>query len=227
MRSPELVWRERLWLWLPALLFFLANVAAFGVYRLGYSSRVAALEKSLEGERRQLDEATRGQREIATRVALASASRSGIRDLYQDRFSTRKRRLTLITAEVKELAKKAGLDPRSISYPEEKIADFGLVRRSFNFAAGGSYEGLRRFLNLLEISDSFLVLESMNVDEQRDQSQAELRVDLKLSTLFAEDEANPFAAPRAAAPRAVARPPAPAAGEPGEAGAAGAAGAEE
>ncbi|HXU31491.1 MAG TPA: hypothetical protein VN851_13005 [Thermoanaerobaculia bacterium] len=204
MKSPDRVWRERAWVWAPVLIFFMLNLVAFGVYRLGYANRVGDLEERLAADRAELAGLGDREREVAAGIERARASRAGIRQLYQDRFSTRKRRLTSIIAEVQNLARKAGLDPKAISYPEERIDDFGLVRRSFNFTVGGTYAALRRFFDLLESGDSFITIEEVDLASAEDKAGAELRIDLKLSTLFALDENNPFAAPSrpAAAPRA-------------------------
>lgn len=195
MKSPDRVWRERAWIWAPVLIFFLVNLVAFGIYRLGYANRVGALEEGLAADRAELAKLVDRERVVALGIERARASRAGIRQLYQDRFSTRKRRLTQIIAEVQGLARKAGLDPKEITYPEERIDDFGLVRRAFNFSVGGTYSGLRRFFDLLETSDSFVTIEGVDLVAADDETGSELRMDLKLSTLFALDEANPFAAP--------------------------------
>ncbi len=195
MKSPERVWREKAWLWAPVGIFFLVNLVAFGVYRLGYANRVGALEERLAGDRADLLKLTDREATVTAAIERARASRAGIRQLYQDRFSTRKRRLTQITAEVQELARKAGLDPKALSYPEERIDDYGLVRRSFNFSVEGTYGELRRFFDLVEGTDSFITIEGVQLAGSEDGTGTELRIDLKLSTLFALDEANPFAAP--------------------------------
>ncbi len=196
MKSPERVWRERAWVWAPALIFLMVNLVAFGIYRLGYANRVGDLEERLAADRSELEKLTERERAVAAGVERARASRTGIRELYQDRFSTRKRRLTQIIAEVQNQAKKAGLDPKEITYPEERIDNFGLVRRSFIFSVGGTYSALRRFFDLLETGPSFVTIEEVNlVAAEADPTGAELRMELKLSTLFAQDENNPFAAP--------------------------------
>jgi Tfp pilus assembly protein PilO len=195
MKSPDRVWRERAWVWAPVLIFFIVNLVAFGVYRLGYANRVGTLEERIEEDRAELAQLVDREREVAAGVERARASRAGIRQLYQDRFSTRKRRLTQIISEVQELARKAGLDPKELSYPEERIDDFGLVRRSFNFSVGGTYAALRRFFDLLETSQSFVTIEGVDLVAAEEGSGSELRIDVKLSTLFALDENNPFAAP--------------------------------
>lgn len=193
MKSPERVWREKAWVWAPVLIFFLINLVAFAVYRLGYANRVGALEERLAADRSELAKLVERERTVAAGVERARSSRTGIRELYQDRFSTRKRRLTQIIAEVQELAKKAGLDPKDITYPEERLDDFGLVRRAFNFSVGGTYSALRRFFDLLETSGSFVTIEGVDLVAADDAAGPELRMDIKLSTLFALDEANPFA----------------------------------
>ena len=208
MKSPERVWREKAWLWAPVLIFFLVNLVAFGVYRLGYANRVDALEERLAADRSELADLVERERAVAAGVERARSSRTGIRELYQDRFSTRKRRLTQIIAEVQELAKKAGLDPKDITYPEERIDDYGLVRRAFNFSVGGTYGSLRRFFDLLETSSSFVTIEGVDLVAADDAAGAELRMDIKLSTLFALDEANPFAAPARPAPATAKQTPA-------------------
>ncbi|HEV7515443.1 MAG TPA: hypothetical protein VGR07_04015, partial [Thermoanaerobaculia bacterium] len=117
-------------------------------------------------------------------IARADANRRQVDSLY-DRFATRRQRLTEVTAEVQSLARRAGLDPRSISYPEQEIEDYGLVKRSFIFSVDGNYLALRKFLNLLELSDSFLTLEDAGLSETS--KGEELRMNLTLSTLFTKE----------------------------------------
>lgn len=182
------IWRQRLWVWLPAVLFFIANLVAFGVYRLGYAGDVQSLERGIEDRQEELHkvEAERAKRQRL----IGGASRNGelIAKLYSERFSTRRRRLTEITAEVKKLARQAGLEPRELSYPEEAIEDFGLVKHSFVFGVNGDYLELRRFINLLELSDYFLTLEEVTLSGEGEGEGSELRINLKLSTLFSREE---------------------------------------
>ena len=182
------IWTARLWVWLPALLFFLVNAGVFSVYRMGYAGQVQSLEEDLTlghgaapapGHGPPPPRAVPGQR--------CEANREGIAELYAERFSTRRQRLTEVTIEVKWLARQAGLDPQAITYPEERIESYGLVKRSFKFGVQGTYAELRRFINLLELSPSFLTLEGVTLAQGT--QGAELRMDLALSTLFATEDA--------------------------------------
>jgi hypothetical protein len=99
------------------------------------------------------------------------------------RFSTRSERLTNISAEVERLARQAGLDPRSLTSPELDVAELGLTKRSFIFSVNGTYVELRRFINLLELSPSFLTLEEVKLSGGGEGGE-ELQISLRLSTLF-------------------------------------------
>jgi len=185
MKNSDEIWRRRLWVWLPALVFFLANAGAFTVYRLGYAGNVESLAQEIDTEKGELKKLEAERAELAQRIGRVAENRRQVEGLYK-RFATRRQRLTEVTAEVQSLARKAGLDPaRSISYPEQEIEDYGLVKRSFVFSVDGNYVDLRKFINLLELSDSFLTLEDASLSESS--KGPELRINLTLSTLFTRD----------------------------------------
>ncbi len=123
--------------------------------------------------------------QLASAVEEAGENRERIDDLYENRLSTERQRLTRLIAEVKSLARRAGLDPTVISYPEESLEQYDLVKRSIVFAVKGTYQELRRFVNFLELSDYFLTLEEVQLADSGAQGQS-LRINLKISTLFAK-----------------------------------------
>lgn len=187
MKDESEIWRLRLWVWVPALLFFLANAVAFSVYRFGYADQVKSLEAGLGEAQKQLQPQMLKRKELERRLQRAGAAEVAVKQLYDEQFSTRSQRMTRATSEVKSLARKAGLDPRMLSYPEEAIEDYGLVKRSFNFSVEGTYLELRQFINLMEHSDSFLTLEAITLSEASQDTGPELRMSLKISTLFSKE----------------------------------------
>jgi len=183
VRSRGEIWRQRLWIWVPALLFFLANAAAFSVYKLGYAGQVDKLDDDIRAQEQRSKDLSAQSRQLETMIARVGTNQQQVQQLYADRLSTRSRRLTNVTREVKEMAKEAGLVPRSLSYPEEEIQDYGLIKRSFLFSVQGSYPALRKLIHLIEASRSFITLEEVNLTSNAEGP--ELRIDLTLSTLFA------------------------------------------
>lgn len=201
MRAPGEIWRQRLWIWVPALLFFLANAGAFAVYKLGYAGRIESLDDRLKELAQQHKELTNKSQQAVMMISRVRTNEAQVEQLYIDRLSTRSQRLTTITTEVKKLAKEAGLQPKAITYPEQEIQEYNLVKRSFVFSVAGTYAELRKLVSLLETSHSFLAIDEVTVVNSTEGQ--ELRIDLTLSTLFASDaDAAPMPAMPAARPAA-------------------------
>jgi len=180
------IWRRRLWVWVPALLFFLANAAAFSVYRLGYAGTVQGLDANLKSRAEELQRLEAERQNLETLVNRVKTNREQVRQLYDERLATRSQRLTAVTAEFKDLARKAGLEPKEISYKQEEIPEYGLVKRLFVFPVEGTYPELRKFINLLELSPSFLTLENVNLRSGGEDG-PELSIDLTISTVFVRE----------------------------------------
>jgi Tfp pilus assembly protein PilO len=197
VRAPGEIWRQRLWIWVPALLFFLANAGAFAVYKLGYAGRIESLQETLDAQAQTIRKLSGDRKQMETMIARVQTNETQVEQLYIGRLSTRSQRLTKITAEVKDLAHQAGLVPKAINYPEEEIQEYNLIRRSFVFSVEGTYAGLRKFVSLLEGSRSFLTLDEATVVNSAEGP--ELRIDLTLSTLFARDAQDEPAMPATAA----------------------------
>ncbi|MEA2562979.1 MAG: hypothetical protein QOH06_4483 [Acidobacteriota bacterium] len=186
MKDQSEIWRLRLWVWVPALLFFLANAVAFSIYRFGYADQVQSLEAGLGETQKQLQPLLLKRKELERRLQRAGTAEAAVKQLYDQEFLTRSQGLTRVTSEVKSLARKAGLNPRTLSYAEEVIEDYGLVKRSLAFSVEGTYLELRQFINLMEHSESFLTLESVTLSETSQETGPELHMSLKISTLFSQ-----------------------------------------
>lgn len=179
-------WRRGAKLWVPALAFFVLNAGLLVFYRLNYAGESAGLERRRVEREGQLAAVQAARAKTEELVERAQVNRGLVDEVYHQRFSTQRQRLTQIIEEVKSLAKKAGLAPQAISYPAEDIADFAVIERSFEFTVQGTYPQLMTLVNFLELSPSFLTLKQVELTGG-DQRQGGLRISLTLSTLFSED----------------------------------------
>lgn len=182
------LWRRHLAFWVPALAFFVLNLAFFSAYRLVYAGRVEGLRATLENREERLETLREQSAELTALVATARDSRERLESLYTDRFSTQRARFTAVTSEIRELARRAGLEPAAMSYPTEEVEEYGLVKRYFTFGVTGTYVELRQFINLLELTPSFVALEQVTLSGGEG---AQLDIRLNLSTLFVEEERAP------------------------------------
>jgi Tfp pilus assembly protein PilO len=185
MTDRREIWRRHLWWWLPAAIFVAVNLVFVFAYQLIYAEQVEGLGEELEAQELRLERTRAERQELEQVVRVAEANQEELRTLYVDRFASERRRFTSATAEVRDLARRAGLDPSAIQYPEEELEDFGLVKRSIAFRVEGSYGELRQFVNLLELTPSFITLEEVALSQGEGDR---LAITLTLSTLFTDEE---------------------------------------
>jgi Tfp pilus assembly protein PilO len=160
------IWRQRVWVWAVALAFLLLNCAGLLIYRFAYANRVKTLQTDVKEQNATLERLRADEQHRRDLLREARINRERVLQLYDESFSTRRRRLTGVTAEVMTLANRAGLAPRAISYPEQQLQQYGLIKRSFVFTVVGSYVELRKFLAMIEQSDSFLTIEDISLGEE-------------------------------------------------------------
>jgi len=189
MTVGENVWRARVRWWVPALIFLVANVVLLSAYRLVLAGQSQLRSSRIERTQTDLIHATAERKELERKLEAARSSRDAIESFYDDRLASENVRLTRILAEVRELATRAGLAPTAIKYGKQEIDDHGLLRRSIEFSVEGSYVEFRRFVNMLELSSSFLLLERVGLRGSDDDAAGQLRIALVVSTLFASPEA--------------------------------------
>lgn len=205
MTAMPAAWRMRWWRWALPLALVLANAALLVVHPGRTGAGFADTERVLARETRSLQSLADKESALEATLGRARSSREALTVLYDQRFATEAERLTRLINEVKKLAQRAGLEPQSISYPEETLDEYGLVRMSLVFGVQGTYPQLRMLVNLLERSDLFLVLDQIALTGS---AKSVLSISLQISTFFAR-EAGSIELPQ---PDEAAPPPRPARG---------------
>jgi Tfp pilus assembly protein PilO len=203
------LWQRGAARWLPAIVVLAVAAALLLVYQSRFAGRAEVSAQGLQRGRLELARLRSDHRHLEGDLTRVKANRQHVDEFYGQRLSTESQRLTKVIAEVKDLARRCGLEPQAISYPEQPIEDSGLRKRSFVFGVEGTYADLRKLVNLLELSDSFLTLERVNLSGSGDRA-ARLRIELTLSTLFETAEtaaATAAAAPAMSAPQPPVEPP--------------------
>ncbi len=182
------VWRQNLRVWVPALAFFALNLTLLSTYRLVLVGYAEAREQSYARSAAELERARTLRARLEGLVAAGLEERREIEEFYFQRLATERQRLTEVIAEVKELARACGLTPTVINYHRDPILEYDLAKQSIVFAVTGSYLSLRKLVNLLELSDLFLILEQVSLSERGGEG-ATLRINLQIAAVFAAPEA--------------------------------------
>lgn len=180
-----MIWREKRVLLAVLGLLLAANTIFFFTYRVQYQNRLEALEERQKEVEEQLTRA-RSQR-LATqgRIAAYRQVERDIRQVYDRHWATEEERLTALIAEVKRLAAASGMPSKATSYTkaerENRKGGVGAETIGITFSVKGSYEQVRRLINLLELSDQFVIVDQIALSSAENEM---LTLTLQLKTLF-------------------------------------------
>jgi Tfp pilus assembly protein PilO len=115
-------------------------------------------------------------RDLRSKVAMATQNEQ---QFAGDNFLPRGAAFSEIMANLTDLAARSGLRPSDITFPmDQGDNQLGWVRVTANLAVEGEYPNLIRFLNELERSQLFWILQSLEVSSQGGQ----LRLNLQATT---------------------------------------------
>jgi hypothetical protein len=194
-----MIWREKKILLIVLGALLLANTVFFFTYRVQYEKRLADLDARLQESQGKLEQARKARALAQQQIASYKKVQSDLQMLYNDRWSTQSDRLTALITEVKRLAVASHLEgPRSITFSrtdpvKESTGNSGSVGTStvnISFNVQGTYEQVRRLINLLELSDQFVIIDAVGLSGTGPDSKV-LTMSLRLKTLFRDSASAP------------------------------------
>ena len=191
-----MIWREKRTLLIVLALLLVANAVFFLTYRVQYENRLQDLEARVDQSEQQLAQAHRVRVDAEQQVASYRKVQNDLQTLYNERWSTEGQRLTALINEVKRLAVASQLTPKAYNFSktEQQAAgssgtasarrgSIGTTAVTITFSVQGTYQQLRRMINLLELSDQFVIIDSLGLGAGG-ATDATLTMNLRLKTLF-------------------------------------------
>lgn len=121
----------------------------------------------------------------AYRAALEKA-RDDMKHLAADVLSTRQRRMIGVQLEVTTMARKFGIASDRVQYENPSEDKDALERFAIVVPLTGGYSSLRKFIQAVESSDNFLVIERVALGTGKSSDQVELHI--TLATYFISPE---------------------------------------
>jgi Tfp pilus assembly protein PilO len=196
-----MIWREKRALLIILGLLLAANTFYFFTYRVSYQSRLEDREADLAQKEAELDQAH--QSRLASERTLQSYRQieHDVKEVFDEHWSTQTDRFTRLVAEVKRLTLASNMVPATVGYSSSTVADADVGKRkrvigarevAITFGVEGTYEQVRRLINLLELSRQFVIIDSIALGQREGQT---LTLSLRLKTLF-RDEKTPAAGNR-------------------------------
>ncbi len=191
-----MIWRERRVLLGILGVLLLANAVFFFTYRVQYQSRLDAMDQRLAEAKTQLEQARAARLASESRFQSYRQIEKDVQEIYNEHWNTQRRRLTAMIAEVKRLTVASSLVPATIGFSKDDVAvktpaasgrrgaSLGASEVGITFGVEGTYEQVRRLINLLELSRQFVIIQQLGLSA-RDGNH--LTMSLQLKTLFRDE----------------------------------------
>jgi len=121
-------------------------------------------------------------------VSKAETARKEDNRFLAEYTTDRRTTFSTIFSELERVAHEAGIQPRPASYELEQVEGSDtLYQMTITAAYEGSYESLTKFVNLLDKSPRFLIIESLMAAPQQANATNLLSVSIKLDTFVREE----------------------------------------
>ena len=190
-----MMWREHKLPLIAMAVLLAGNIFFFFTYRVQYQNRLNDLDTRQEQAQSRLAEAQRTRMAAEQQLASYDKVRRDLQMLYDERWSTQAKRFTLLFEEVKKLAIASHFDPRSFAFSRTAVAQQvkepggeSNLAVGVSFSVQGSYEQVRQLINLLELSDQFVIIDGLGLSGSDPKS---LNLNIHLKTMFREPYAPP------------------------------------
>jgi Tfp pilus assembly protein PilO len=180
-----MIWREKQLLIVVLAALLIANLIYFFTYRVQFEERLRDYDTRAAQSEGRLEQARTTRVGLERQLAGYRKLQKDIQDVYDNRWSTQTARLAPLIAEVKRLATASQLIPQTYSFGQSAGVTAGagpsanVVGITFNVA--GTYQQVRRLINLLELSQQFVIIEGISLNST---NEGLLTLGLRVKTLF-------------------------------------------
>jgi Tfp pilus assembly protein PilO len=126
------------------------------------------------------------RRQVEKREGFLEAvhrAKQDLTSLNDDILATRERRLVEVQQEVAALCEEFGIAYNSVNYSNSMLPEVGLDRLGMNVPLEGNYGSLRKFLQAVERSSRFLLVEKVSLSKGK-QGGKLLSLNISMATYF-------------------------------------------
>jgi Tfp pilus assembly protein PilO len=162
------------------------NLAVWAFLVLPKQDRIARLQDSYAQLRKQAASDQKEVRELQARLKHLQQAQQDLKTIYSTLLIPRTRGVTAIRLELESLANDLQVQRRDFTYDYTDLEDLNLQQFTLSVPVEGNYRNIRRFINSIERSEHFLILD--RVDLSSEKKADVLNLDFVLSTYLVKDE---------------------------------------
>jgi len=163
------------------------NLAFAFTVNLPRGRRVAELETSVNETASALARKQQEVEKLRAHFERVVGGRASLDKFYSDVLSTKQNRLISFQREIRTIADQFKINLDTISYPRETFPKDKVTKFSATMPLSGSYENLREFIDTIEHSQNFIVIEGIQLANSKEGGVI-LGLSIQLSTFFVDPD---------------------------------------
>ena len=163
-----MIWREKRIPLAILGLFLAANAVFFFTYRVQYENRLSGLEGDKHAAEQRLEQVRLQRLRTDQQYAAFRKAQGDLAVIYNERWATVPERFTALINEVKRLEVASQLIGRSHGFTKSEkdakaVPGLGTDVVTISFSVQGTYQQVRRLINLVELSDQFVIIDGISL----------------------------------------------------------------
>jgi len=171
------------------LLFLILNGALLIFLVLPETQKISQLQSEYANKRSQLIQEAEETRSTEHRLTSLQKSQSDLKTIYTKILSDKKTGVPAIREELEELASSLSVNRQNVTYQYDLLPEFGLRHFVLSVPVEGAYRDIRKFINGIERSQHFLILDRVDLSAEKTQNAGDhLLLNFQLSTYLTDEE---------------------------------------
>lgn len=183
------LWFKRVHLIRLALALLAVNCLVFAFLVLPMQSRISIQQSDYSSARTETASRQKQLQELDSRVVALKKAQKDLDEIYTKWLVPRKKGATDIRLELESLTRSLQVRRQDVSLNYAALEDYKLQYFTISVPVEGTYRNIRLFINGLERSKHFLILETVNLSSEKKADV--LNLDFRLSTYLVDDEIEP------------------------------------
>jgi len=180
-----------------AILLLVLNSIAFLFVVLPEQQKISKLQSSFLLQRNEIGQQQNELKVLRRRLAALQKAQQDLEMIYSQVLAQKKVGVTAIRQELQDLAGSLSVERGGLEYDYDDLPEFGLRHFSLAVPVEGAYREIRRFINDIERSQYFLILDRVDLSAEKESRSGEnVTLNFQLSTYLRDEELKTNAARR-------------------------------
>ena len=139
----------------------------------------ATLDAQVERAEKQVDD-------LGAKVDRLESNKAALEKFFNEDLDSKRARLVAIQREIQKIAETFQVGLNQLKFDHEEVPGTNLIRFAVTIPLTGGYYNLRQFVQEVERSDIFLIIESVQL-QQSERGGAMLNLNIRLTSYFIDD----------------------------------------